>query len=306
MNIGATLRKVTSWVLAQDQKKEKSGEAERPRRDPGGVRQHLYEQARSAATNDQFGREALDHLMESIYSSLMNEEERRALILRAWKEAAGAVAKGHLPVSLAHQNALSRYINVMGLSLEEVDYDGTYTRLLKSAVIRDVSEGVVPSLQQGRYARFDLEEDERLVWVQMNVEYHRTVTVERSEAVVHSLNMEVAPGITLGPESFPTRAVAEQQDRLVDTGLLGFSDRHLHFAGREEQLRLPYDRIHIFQRPHEDGGGFSFDLEDSGDNPQGFIIGDGEFAHALARRLERNFRDRQEERAGCESPSSTG
>ena len=293
MNIGATLGRVTSWVLAKDQKKEKGGEpAERPHRGPGGVRQHLYDQARQAALNDQFGREALEHLVESIYSSLMNEEERRNLLVTAWKDAAGAVAKGYLPVGLEHQNALSLYINVMGLSLEEVNDDGAYTRMLQSAVLRDVAEGIMPALAPGRFTRFDLDEGETLVWVLTEVEYHRTLRVVNGEAVIHSLNVEVAPGITLGPESFPRREVEQEENHLVDTGTLGFSNRHLHFAGREERFRLRHEEIRILPHPHDGGEGFSFDLEDSGSNPQEFITGDGKFAHALARHLE--FHSREE------------
>ena len=280
---------LSDWLL---------GHASQPDRKRHGKYPDLERKAQEAAINREFGPEALEALSNDIQGVEMSEAERRQLLAQAWKDAAKPIVTRYLPVSLALQNALSRYINQTGLTLEEVDDDGAYTNLMKSAVIRDVQEGIIPALQHGDDLPFPMEEGEKLIWVMEGTEHHRTEPTEKTETAIHSLNLEVAPGALLGPESFPNRTVREQQVQYVDTGLLAFTDRHIHFAGLEEKFKIRYDEISPDHRPghrQEDHKNFRFYRVDSPDNPQRFVTSDGIFAHVLAGHLEHRAREAKRE-----------
>ena len=294
MKIGRTIRsaiehstiKLSDWLLGHSSQEGHKRHGKHP---------DLEKKAWEAAINRDSNPETLKVLSNNIQDAGMSEAEQGQLLAHAWKDAPRPIATGYLPISLAFQNALSPYINHTGLTLEEMDDDGTYTNLMKSAVIRDTQEGIIPALQHGDNLPFPMEEGKKLIWVMEGTEYHRTEPTEKTEAAIHSLSIEMTPGVLLEPESFPSRTVREQQVQDVDTGLLAFTDRHLHFAGLEEKFRLRYDEISPGHRPDEDRKSFRFYRVDSPDNPQRFVTSDGMFAHALAGHLERRARETKRE-----------
>ena len=67
-----------------------------------------------------------------------------------------------------------------------------------------------------------------------------------------------------------------------DTGLLGFSTKHLYFSGSKKKFRVLYDRIVDFE-PYDDGFGLMRDAQTA--KPQSFQTGDGWFAFNLVTNL---------------------
>ena len=106
------------------------------------------------------------------------------------------MTQGFTSVTLVHQNALSRYVNRMNLTLEETDDDGAHTMLLQSAVLRDTLDGITPELQPRATLPLELQEGEKLVWASENVGHFRTVNVKEPNAAIHSHNVQLiqAPG----------------------------------------------------------------------------------------------------------------
>ena len=259
-------------------------------------RQDLHVRARTAAIDVyQKHPEILEALSNALRDSRMDENEQRMLLITAWKESAKLFAPGCVVIPLEQQNALARYVNHFHLSLEEINDGDVYTNLMKSAILRDVQNGLTPALQQEAGGLpFQMEQGETLVWVFEDVQHHRTVTIEDTGTVVHSLNMMVAPGVQLGSETFSDRRVERRENQQVDTGLLGVTDLHLHFSGALESFRLGHNQIQLRSQPDPNGLGFQFNQDDSGDNPQRFINEDGRFAHQLAVELEVNLHERKE------------
>ena len=64
-----------------------------------------------------------------------------------------------------------------------------------------------------------------------------------------------------------------------DTGLLGFTTKHLYFSGGRKRFRVRYDRIVDFE-PFSDGLGIMREAQTA--KPQSFRTGDGWFAYNLA------------------------
>ena len=69
-------------------------------------------------------------------------------------------------VSLDEENALSQYISHFDLTKEELNRNGAQTSLIQAAVIRDITQGIVPQRQtiEARVP-FNLMESEQLVWI---------------------------------------------------------------------------------------------------------------------------------------------
>ena len=58
----------------------------------------------------------------------------------------------------------------------------------------------------------------------------------------------------------------------AETGLLGLTTKHVHFAGSRKRFRVRYDRI-VASGPYEDEFGIMRDAQTA--QPQSFVTGDG-------------------------------
>ena len=64
-----------------------------------------------------------------------------------------------------------------------------------------------------------------------------------------------------------------------DTGLLGFTTKHIYLAGPKKRFRVRYGRTVDFE-PYDDGFGIMKDKQTA--KPQVFRTGDGWFSYNLA------------------------
>ena len=221
----------------------------------------------------------LDSLAETLKQSSLSRDDQTRLLVQAWEAAVeGALEDGLF--TLDEENALTRYINHFNLRQSELDAHGVHTSLIKAAVIRDITEGIVPQRQniQGRVP-FNLMKSETLVWVMQDVDYHETVTRRERRGSSHGLSIRVARGLYYRPSTFRSRNVEWEEMVHQDTGLLGFTTKHLYFSGAKKKFRVRYDRIVDFE-PFSDGFEIMRDAQTA--KPQAFRTGDGWFAYNLA------------------------
>ena len=245
----------------------------------------------AAATNrlDQLARAAaieigpqannlLQELEDSINSSGFSREEARQLQVRAWEEAVeGALEDGI--ISLDEENALTRFLTRFGLSARHVNDNGAHTSMVQSAVLRDLSQGIVPQRQQfPSRLPFNLMKSEQLVWVIDGVGYVETITRRERQGSSQGVSIRVARGVYYRPSSFRSRSVEWEETKKVDDGMLGLTTKHVYFAGSRKRFRVRYDRIVAFE-PYRDGFGIMRDAQTA--KPQNFVTGDGWFAYNL-------------------------
>ena len=95
----------------------------------------------------------------------------------------------------------------------------------------------------------------------------------------HGLSMRVAWGVYYRPGTFRSRNVKWDETVHADTGLLGFTTKHIYFSGPSKKFRVRYDRI-VNLEPFADGFGIMPDAQTA--KPQSFRTGDGWFAYYLA------------------------
>ena len=207
--------------------------------------------ARLAALTNQDPDTLLSELSQALRQSGLNQGQQTALPVRAWEAAVEAALE-----------------------------DGVLTQVVKAAVIRDITEGIVPDRQNitGRVP-FNLMKSEKLVWVMTGVDYLEVVTRRERRGNSHGLSIRVARGVYFRPGNFRSRSLEWEKTVHQDTGLLGFTTKHLYFSGPKKKFRVRYDRIVDFE-PFDDGFGLMRDAQTA--KPQSFRTGDGWFAYNLA------------------------
>ena len=105
----------------------------------------------------------LHELTDSLRQSGMTKGQQTALLVRAWEAAVEGTLEDGL-LTRDEENALARYMDHFNLTPEQLDRNGASTTLVQAAVIRDITEGIVPQRQNitGRIP-FNLMKSETLV-----------------------------------------------------------------------------------------------------------------------------------------------
>ena len=221
----------------------------------------------------------LNELTASLRQSGLNQGQQTALLVRAWEAAVEGTLEDGL-LTLDEENALTRYMDHFGIAAGQVNQNGVLTTMVQAAVIRDVASGVVPQRQNitGRVP-FNLMNSETLVWVMGGVDYLEVVTRRERRGSSHGLSIRVARGLYYRPGVFRSRSVEWEETVHQDTGLLGFTTKHIYFSGPRKKFRVRYDRIVDFE-PFSDGFGLMREAQTA--KPQSFRTGDGWFAYNLA------------------------
>ena len=221
----------------------------------------------------------LEELTASLRQSGLHHSQQTALLVRAWEAAVEGTLEDGL-LTLDEENSLHRYLNHFNITASQADDNGAQNSVVKSAVIRDIAEGVVPQRQNitGRVP-FDLMKSETLVWVMQDVDYLETVVRRERRGTSHGLSIKVARGVYYLPGTFRSRNVEWEETVHQDTGLLGFTTKHLYFSGGKKKFKVRYDRVVDFE-PFCDG--FELMREAQTAKPQSFKTGDGWFAYNLA------------------------
>ena len=181
--------------------------------------------------------------------------------------------------------ALSQLNCLLAVPYEIMDSKGALTRLVKCAVLRDVTQGIVPQRQQvGGLLPFNLMKSEELVWVFKDVDYFVEKTRTHYKGGSQGVSIRVMKGVYYRTGGFKGRRVQTQETVHADTGLMGVTTKHIYFAGSRERFRVRYSRIVSFD-PYADGIGIMREAQSA--TPQSFRTGDGWFTHNLVANLAR-------------------
>ena len=111
------------------------------------------------------------------------------------------------------------------------------------------------------------------------VDYIETVVRRKRRNTSHGLSIRVAKGLYYRPSTFRSRVIEKEETIHQDTGMLGFTTKHIYFACWKKMFRVRYDRI----AEHEAfANGFGIMRDAQTAKPQAFKTGDGWFAYNLA------------------------
>ena len=152
--------------------------------------------------------------------------------------------------------------------------------MVKGAVIRDLTEGVVPDrVNVHGQLPFNFLKSEKLIWVFQNVKYLEQRSQKRYVGGSQGVSIRVARGIYFRTSSFKGRPVVETETVEAGMGLLAVTNKHLYFGGGTgKSFRIRLDKIVSFE-PYSDGIGIQRDAASA--KPQIFKTGDGWFTYNL-------------------------
>ena len=121
-------------------------------------------------------------------------------------------------LTLDEENALYRYLDHFGISNSQANDAGVHTSIVKAAVIREITEGVVPQRQNitGRIP-FNLMKSETLVWITSEVDYLETVVRRENRGSSQGLSIRVARGVYYRPSTFRSRTVFRQWRKFLNS-----------------------------------------------------------------------------------------
>lgn len=229
------------------------------------------------------GQPKLDGLIEQYKSSghFSADEIKNALIL-GWCRSVGVCLEDDV-IDVSEEHTLVNFKKAFGLTEEELNADGSHSRVVKSAVLRDLLSGVLPQrLNLSEALPINLQKGEKVVWAYMMASYFEDKTKRNYVGGSRGVSVRVMKGVYYRVGAFKGTMVESTDRVLVDKGLLVLTDKHIYFAGPSKSLRIPYAKVVSFL-PFEDGFGVIRDNQTA--KPQIFNNSDGWFSYNLATNL---------------------
>jgi hypothetical protein len=215
----------------------------------------------------------------------ISQVERRALYVQGWSEAVEHALEDNL-LNEAEEKQLVRLQNTLLLTQEDLERDGSYSRVTKAAVLRDVCNGIVPKrvVVDGGALLFNLQKTEQIVWAFPQSDYLEDKTRREYVGGSHGISIRISRGVYYRVGAFKGRPVERTERRYVDTGMALVTNKHIYFGGSRKSLRVPYSKVISFQ-PFSDGIGVVRDSANA--KLQVFVTGDGWFMYNLVTNLAR-------------------
>lgn len=215
-------------------------------------------------------------------TSFVDIDSLKALVASGWEKAVDLAFDDGL-LSEQEESALIELKDHFGLSQQILDKTGSYSKLVKGAVLRDIMDGNLPGrIKVDGNLPFNLQKTEKVVWVFQNVNYYEEKTRTRYVGGSQGVSIRIAKGLYYRTGAFKGERVQTSETVHADTGIFGVTNKHIYFAGPSKRFRIAFNKIVAFE-PFSDGIGVQRDAQTA--KPQSFKTGDGWFTYNLITNL---------------------
>ncbi len=244
--------------------------------------QRIVERATSAALGASQSEQVGTEIRTIAEDSYISPEETRALLVKAFQAAIEKSLEDDI-LTEDEESAITSYRDHFHLGQEDLDVDGAYTKLVKAALLRDVMNGEIPSRVsfEGNLP-FNFQKSEQLVWLFQQVPYYEPRTKTTYSGGYSGVSVKVAKGLYWRTGGFRGNPVKHTEMTLIDTGLVGVTNKHVYFTGRVKSFRIKYPKMVSFT-PFSDAIEIQRDAASA--KPQVFRTGDGWFTYNLITNL---------------------
>lgn len=179
----------------------------------------------------------------------------------------------------AEEYQLSEFASLFSLSQGDLDSKGSYSRMVKGAILRDVLNGTIPErLRVQGDLPFNFQKAEKLIWLFPDVEYYEDRKRREYVGGYHGVSFRVAKGVYYRVGAFKGRPIETTETVAVGSGPMAVTNKHIYFVGGGKSFRIRHDKIVTIQ-PYANGVGVQRDAQTA--KPQLFITGDGWFTYNL-------------------------
>ncbi|OQX85956.1 MAG: hypothetical protein B6D63_01135 [Candidatus Latescibacteria bacterium 4484_7] len=226
---------------------------------------------------------SIDSRIEEIKaSSFIKDDEIKSLVVSGWEKAVEEAFEDDM-LTEAEEKSLTALADRFLLDQKDLDRHGSYSKVVKGALLRDILNGNLPDRIKVEGALpFNLQKTEKLVWVFKGVDYLVQKTRREYEGGMSGVSIRVARGLYFRTGGFRGRPVERTETVNADRGLLGVTNKHIYFVGDNNSFRIRYEKIVSF-KPYSDGIGIMRDSSRA--KPEAFITGDGWFTYNLVTNL---------------------
>jgi len=182
---------------------------------------------------------------------LTADEIRKALIA-GWCQAVHAALEDGV-VTQEEENRLGKFLQRFKLEQADVNEAGSYMKLVKGGLIRDLLEGKLPDrFKLTGSLPFQFQAGESVVWAFANVDYYEDQTRTRYSGSSRGIGIRIMKGVYYRMGAFQGEPIRTKERVHVDTGAVGVTTKHVYFAGSAKAFRVRHDKIIAIQG-YEDG-----------------------------------------------------
>ncbi len=222
--------------------------------------------------------ENLKQKLEEIrVSHLIKENQKPSLIALGFDRAIKSILSDRL-LSVEEEDRVTEFKTRFELSEKLLDKNGSYTKVIMSSILRDLSIGLIPELNTNNVIPlpFLFQKSEQLIWFFNDVGYYEQQTRTEYHGSKGSLNFELFKGVDYEMSSFSVSPVSITEMNYISTGTLAITTNHIYFGSDDTTFKIRHSNL-IGIDPYEDGIGIHTDGWNS--VPQVFNNIDGWFMY---------------------------
>lgn len=215
---------------------------------------------------------------ESLSTKLLTEEAVRNALIVGWSRCVDVCLEDGV-IDVDEERRLVQFQNEHGLTQLELDTGGAHSKVVKSAVLRDLLSGILPQrMKMDEPLPINLQKGEKIVWAYNKCSYLEDKVNRQYVGGSRGASIKIMKGVYYRVGAFKGSTISTVERVLVDRGLVILTDKNIYFAGPTKSLRIPYSKVVTFL-PFEDGVGLIRDTQTA--KPQIFTTGDGWFSYNL-------------------------
>jgi hypothetical protein len=170
--------------------------------------------------------------------SFISDVEGRQLCIQGWAAAVDRSLHDGV-ISEEKENWLMEVKDQLAISRADLEQNGSWQRVVKSAVIRDLLAGVLPTrMRFDSNLNLNLQKGEQVVWAFQHAEFLEDRVHRQYVGGSQGVSVRVMKGVYYHIGSFKGDAIDRTERVHVDTGLMAVTNKNIYFGGPRKSLRV--------------------------------------------------------------------
>jgi len=189
----------------------------------------------------------------------LTHEQFSARIAQGLSEAVESFLADH-HLSLEEETTIDTFAEALPIQDEHFNALDLSERIVKAAILRDLSEGKVPDpkVTVNGNLPFLFQKSEKLLWIFQNIEYLERRTRTEYRGGSQGVSIRVTKGVYYRTGAFKGRKVEVEELKSMGVGIVALTTKHLYFGNASTSFKVPYRKI-VSLNTYSDGLGIQKD-----------------------------------------------